>query len=413
MILFLKNFSSLGLASGLSRVSTLLIVPFLTRAFTPAQFGQWEIVMLSILIISNLSSARYENAIVLAKSDREYNAIVSLCMMLSLILCLLFSILVFTAGKFYFSFIELIHLPLIFLGSFLASLYLIISQAQCRFEYFKSMAMSRVIFILVPCLANLTILALPKDYMTSTNLIITSVLGSFIALIGIYFFQIKNIPNFFYLGKSPDIKEAAKNYSDLPKKNFFAWVCEFCQENLRLIILSKHWGPAFAGHFAITMKGLKAPMAIFSTPLLQIFFPKMKKMNEEHPEKLFGFMLKFLGIYTLCSAPFFILLYCYVDQIFLFLFGKGWVEAGTYFKILFPWFYVKFLTAPLSSIYVVLKKFDTHLKISSFFNLLLIGLYIYLPTAITISEALIWINRIGICYALVFTVYYLVLAKKA
>ena len=92
-------------------MATLLVIPFLTRAFTPEDLGQWEILILSIVIISNLAPIRYENGIVVTKDD-QYHALTNLCFFIAFPVSLLLSAIAYFVGKVHFDFLTVSYFDL-------------------------------------------------------------------------------------------------------------------------------------------------------------------------------------------------------------------------------------------------------------------------------------------------------------
>ena len=62
-----------------------LIYPFLTNTISPGNLAEWFIWLNFLIIISSYSSLRYEDAIVIAKSDKEAKDLASLSLLISFI----------------------------------------------------------------------------------------------------------------------------------------------------------------------------------------------------------------------------------------------------------------------------------------------------------------------------------------
>jgi O-antigen/teichoic acid export membrane protein len=65
-------------------------------------------------------------------------------------------------------------------------------------------------------------------------------------------------------------------------------------------------------------------------------------------------------------------LFLYGEQIFSFIFGENWKEAGLYSEIMAPWLMINFILSPISQIPTVLKRQKTFFILSSITTLVLI-----------------------------------------
>ena len=88
----LKDVSFVAGGTVISQGIAILVLPILSRIYTPADFGIAAVFASAITILSHISGLRYYLAIPLPKSDRYANAVIVLSLLVqfifSLVLCL-------------------------------------------------------------------------------------------------------------------------------------------------------------------------------------------------------------------------------------------------------------------------------------------------------------------------------------
>ena len=73
---------------------------------------------------------------------------------------------------------------------------------------------------------------------------------------------------------------------------------------------------------------------------------------------------------------FFVVFYLFAPSLFAFIFGDEWRLSGDYAKILTPYFYLAFVTAPLTHLFYILERTSIYLLIQGLLLCsILIGLY--------------------------------------
>lgn len=81
-------------------VISLITLPIITRIYDPAAFGNFQIMLSSVGLLSVISSFRYEMAIILPRSQSEANAVYTLSLVLLVIFTLIVSLILFLFGQF-------------------------------------------------------------------------------------------------------------------------------------------------------------------------------------------------------------------------------------------------------------------------------------------------------------------------
>ena len=73
----------------------------------------------------------------------------------------------------------------------------------------------------------------------------------------------------------------------------------------------------------------------------------------------------------------FVIFYVFAPDIFSFAFGQEWFDAGIYARILTPYFFLAFITIPLTHLFYILERTGTYLAIQALLLIsVLAGLYL-------------------------------------
>lgn len=103
------------------------------------------------------------------------------------------------------------------------------------------------------------------------------------------------------------------------------------------------------GQYSLSFRVLQVPFRFFSMPMSQVFFTEIanRKRNNVNIESLYKkTFLMLLGV----SLPFSLILLFYAPDLFSFIFGESWREAGRICITILPWIIVDFIRAPLMQV---------------------------------------------------------------
>ena len=75
---YIKQIATLMSGTLFSQALMLLIIPILTRIYTPAEFGVYSLFFSITMIVGLVSSLKYDQAIMLPKDDKDANALMFL-----------------------------------------------------------------------------------------------------------------------------------------------------------------------------------------------------------------------------------------------------------------------------------------------------------------------------------------------
>ena len=123
------------------------------------------------------------------------------------------------------------------------------------------------------------------------------------------------------------------------------------------LLFSIFFGPIIVGFYSIAISVVSMPMTLIGNAIGQVFFQKaseeknktgnIKNIVTELHQDLFK-----LGIFPT------LLLIILGPLLFSLIFGEAWLTAGHFAAILAPWFFLVFISSPLSTLFSVLEKVE-------------------------------------------------------
>jgi O-antigen/teichoic acid export membrane protein len=124
---------------------------------------------------------------------------------------------------------------------------------------------------------------------------------------------------------------------------------------LPLFLIGMRHGALAAGLFALTQRVLAAPISLLAASVLEVF-----KRQSVHEFQTLGnckqsYRYTFKVLMLLGLAPSLVLLF-FSPQLFAWVFGPAWREAGQLAQILAPLYFLNFVASPLSYVFFVTGK---------------------------------------------------------
>jgi len=364
---FLVNVLKLVSGSVLAQALGILLIPIITRIYSPDDFGVLQLFTAISGIVAALSCLSYQLSIMLPKKDEDAANIVVLCVILIVITSAISGIIsIFFADQIG----QVLNTPqisnyLIFLSPviFLNGLFFVMNYWLSRKLRYGTIAYSRVSNSAVSKLTQIGIgCAFASPLGLIFGLVVGYVTADFLMLRGG-----KNDLDSFKHVSAIKIKELSARYKDFPLFSSWSTVANSISTQTPSFMLAFFYGTAVVGQYGLANMAVNLPMGIVGAAIGQVFFQKaseqknmvgsIKNVVSEVHKKLVS-----IGIFPM------LVLMILSEEIFSFVFGAEWSIAGTYAKILIPWTFLVFISSPLSTLFSVLEK----QKVGLSFNLTLL-----------------------------------------
>jgi O-antigen/teichoic acid export membrane protein len=373
----LRSASILISGTVIAQLISILLQPFLRRFFSPESFGIYSVYMSLVGIIIVISSLRYDDAIVLPKTDKESANVLSLALLLSFIFDLLLFVIVMIMGKKLITFLNLPSnfpvriLYIIPLSAFLYNSYQCINYWLIRKRKFYSVSVNKLFRRSSEGISQVTFALIKR----SNGLIYSDIIGQSVNVITVIFQTVKNGLTFRFVSLAK-LKYVFKKYRDFPKFNLIPAFMSTCSYMLPPIFINKFFSSESAGFFDLAKLLLSVPLALvatsFSSVLLQKVSEKFNKrqsfLSELRPVILIVSFISFIEIVAIIL---------FGESLFRIIFGDTWIFSGLISKIMVWSFTFNFMVSTFTTIFVSMRKIKTYSVYQLFYFIAILSLVLF------------------------------------
>ncbi len=352
---FVRNVLTLMTGTTIAQAIPVLVTPILTRMYSPKDFGVAALFLSITSIFGVIANGRYELAIVLPVEDEDAINITALAILISasLSIFLLLIVIIFNNQIAVLLNSQEIRPWLFFapLAIFLTGLFNALNYFHVRIKSFKKIAAANVYKSVVLAVVRLGLGFLKTG---AAGLISGQILSNLTGNSTLALDLIKNRKLLSKINRA-DIKRLAKRYIDFPKFSTWSSLANTLSYNLTNIFISTVYSSSTLGFYSMGNTAIGMPSSLVGNAVGQVFFEKANEEKNRTGCAVHTFNSTFRGL-LLIALPTFVILYFIVEDLFAFVFGEEWRVAGQYAKIMLPLFFIRFVTAPISTINSVFEK---------------------------------------------------------
>jgi lipopolysaccharide exporter len=322
------------------------LAPIISRLFEPDDFGVFGSFSSVLSIVGVAVTLQYSMAIMLPKEDKEAANIFAVSLMSSLII----SLASLFVGLFFADFLlKLLNAPKSKWLLWLLPLAIFVSgvnqsfQAWCvRRKAFKKTASSQI--VRAGCVNALQI-ATGLAQAGSGGLITSSVIANGCSTINLSLQVISDKKLITESLKWNHILLLAKEYRDFPLYSATQNLLNALAQGLPVLLLAHFYGVGIAGAYAFGSRMLQVPYNLILIAFRQVFFQKASETYNQGQE-IFTLFIKATSCLAALSIPIAIMFFFWASEIFSFLFGSNWREAGLFAGWLVLWLSVGVCITP-------------------------------------------------------------------
>ncbi|MCK5693012.1 MAG: oligosaccharide flippase family protein, partial [Bacteroidales bacterium] len=344
---FFRNVATLISGTSLAQVFSVVIYIILAKIYTEEDFGVFGLYMNILNITVIFSTAKYELAILLPKSERESVNLLGLSGLISVIVSLVLLVIVVSMNGMICSWLgsEEISVWLYFipLSTLMVGWFTSFRNFSNRQKRYKLIAGANI-------------------GQSVSNSLLKLGLGFLIAgaaglISGVIFGQLVGFLVFFIAHwringsktswiKWSEMKRLAKQYILFPKYNMWQGLINNLSGAFPVFILSSYFSIGIAGLYTFGYMILYRPVSLVANAFYQVMFQRFVEKKHDNrairPE-----VLLFLKRTTQVLLLPFIVSGIFLPEIFGFIFEDKWIEAGRYAQIILPWIFMVSLVMPL------------------------------------------------------------------
>lgn len=362
---FLSNVMTLLGGNILAQILTIGAAPILSRLYMREDFGIFGLYLSISAVIGGVASWQYSQAIMLPSEDDESINIVALSGLIVIGMSLL-SLIVAVIWKDRIA--GILNAPLLAQWIWLIPGYVMLTGfndiLSCWFsrkKNFRYIAGARIVNAFTHNCAKI-IFAL-FTFLKAGGLIIGQLTGLLMVILILKCkFWRDNKELIQSSVKFPKIKEKLRRYSKFPKYQSWAILVNRLSTHLPVIILGYFFAPVVVGLYFFSYRILGMPVSMISGAIGKVFFQRVAEENNLKGHYR-GILIKtLLGLFVIGIIPF-LIIGIFGPEIFSFVFGAKWCEAGEYVQILAPFFLLMFAVSPLTTALVISEKQELILMI--------------------------------------------------
>lgn len=396
----LKNMALLTGGTAIAQAIGFGVSPILSRLFTDNDYGEYGIFTSIVSYLVVVSCLRLEQAIVIPKSDDEARSIAQWSIKLNTIVALLtFGICCFGLVLFEFSpFFILIGPTVFFMG-----LINTFNYYSTRQKTYKINSQSRIITSIAIAATAVLMGFLNSG---SAGLIIGMLLGQVFG--GIYLF-VKIYKEIYKSSNSLAWSELRKKYKQFIFINTPHALFDLTEVYGVILLMGFFFEDSFIGAYFFAFRILKAPIGLIGSSIFQVFYRESSARVADKIGLLKLFKKLVMQLTAFSFVPF-LVLGLFGEELFLFVFGNDWGEAGVISSFFALWFWLNFIANPVSCIPIIMNKqpfsfaiavFNTIIRLTIIFIAGLEGDFYILIYGFAISQALIMLFNLLWYYYLV------------
>ena len=335
----------------MAQVISFAFMPILTRLYTPSEFGLYSLFFAISSMIGLVSSLRYEQAIVLPKSNRDAQALV----FLSIVVTLFFSVISSLVIWLFYDYILEYFNGNAYLVWLLAPSILIIGMVQIfdvystREQIYKKIAFVRM----TESITTISTQGVSRYLFLLDGLIVGKILSNLFSLyLFCYFHFKKQTLGLKYLTKRR-LKANIKRYESFPKYFTLSSLLNSFSQQVPIFLFTLLFSPAIAGFYSLTARVMQVPILLIASSTRSVFYQKASEMYANGENIIPLYLKTTLGLTKLFVVPLVIILF-WGQDIFVFVFGLEWIESGVIAQITIIWFMFVFISPPTSAMYNIL-----------------------------------------------------------
>ena len=341
---FLLNVITLVSGSAISQGILLTATPFLTRFYTPEEFGIFALYIAVVGIISVIASWKYELAIMLPKKEDDAHALLFLSVIITFITSILIFVLIFIFNDFITRNITnfATFMWLVPLGVLITGLLQVFTAWSTRKEFFKPISSARIAQSISTSLGQIY---LKFNNLLSPGLIWGNLLGTLFSLLVLIFYTIKKHTIQLKLISSERVISNMIRYKDFPKYQSFSVLINSFSQHLPVILLTYFYQSEIAGFYMLTHRALNTPARLIGGSVRQVYYQRASKLFSENKSIKQLLQKTTIGIAKVSIIPY-LILGILGRIIFTIIFGSEWFVSGIYAQILIIFIFVLTINPP-------------------------------------------------------------------
>ena len=342
--------------TAIAQAIPLLLSPVLSRLYDPEDFATLALFMSVASMLGVVSTARYELAIMLPKSQRDAMNVLMLSIgiavlvsVFSLVLILIFhdDILRLFSAPELSVWLYFVPLMVLFMG-----VYQSFNYWSTRNKTFTRNSVSRISQSVGMSAVNLSLGAVGAG---PAGLVSGSFTGQFIAALVLSWNAILHPRDWRKNFSYDSIRLNAVKYSSFARINTPHAFVDTLQDHGIVFIIIYYFSKVVLGSYSFAYRVLKAPVGLIGSSMYQVFYQKASSTYHEGGD-IRPMLVRIYRNLFLLGLPVFLVLFLFSPEIFSFVFSEKYRTAGEIAQLLMPWLFLNFMVMPVTCIAIVVNR---------------------------------------------------------
>ncbi|TAL59864.1 MAG: hypothetical protein EPN85_08495 [Bacteroidetes bacterium] len=369
---YFKNFVLLFTGNSVSQLIPFLLAPVIGRIFSPEELAVQENFIAIASMLAIVAAGRYEIAFVLLKTQGKANNLFALTLIILACVSLLSFILIFFSEEIaawykdeelgeYIVFVAPVVL--------LLGLNNILIQWMIRMGKYSWVSGARITQSVIQYGGYAT---LGYFGWGVYGLIIALLIGNLSPALLLIFPSLRNFNRQDV--NSREMSSVAHEYKDFPIINsIHAFTDLFATQFLLYWIITRHYGPAALGLFAIMTRYLRGPMTLIGSAVGQLYYREASQAKNSG-QSIIPIYNKSVLIAAAAAVPAMAIVFFFGPDIFALYLGEKWRMAGEYARIMAPALILISIVSPVSATPLIYQKQKTAFILSTAGYIVSLGL---------------------------------------
>lgn len=352
----------------IAQIFSYLLAPIITRLYLPEEAAEMGLYVRIIGIGATIATLRYELAIPIIKSDSHSFRIYRFALRIVLNVFLISFIAIIVPTLFAENASDRLFYLLIPVGIGLLAFSNLGTNWSIRNKFFNTISISKISNSLTGNLSKVGLGFLNMGYI---GLILGVVIG--LLLSAIFFFRDFGTSKKEHQISSKSTRNylLAKQYDEFPKINLPHTLLDLGRDLLVVFIIWQLFSKADYGLYNHSYQMLRIPLVLAGASIGQVFFQKCAEMYHKGEDIMHLAKKSVLILFLLSIVPFSIIFF-FGEELFTYVFGEEWRGAGVFSEIMAPWFMVNFVSSPISTLPLVLRRQKSFFLLSIFGSTMLV-----------------------------------------
>jgi len=350
---YIRNIVTVFSGTAMAQAVPILLTPILSRLYTPEDFGIYALAMSIGVCAAAIAASQYNHGIMLEKEEHDAKQVVVISSFITLSISLISLIVLFVIiFGFHISSLEDIKSACILLPIyvFFTGVISSFSYWNNRNKQYKVISKARVISAVVTAVSQVFLAFIFR--VTPFFLLFGLVSGQFCSFLYLFFSTSELHKGLFISLSFSRLKLFGVKHKQFLTFTSFADLLNILLLQLPVFILTRLVGATQTGQFALSNKLLAMPVRFISSSVGEVFRQRAIDEYVQCGNCYKVFFQTFKGLLLLSVIPFAVL-FLFAPDLFAFVFGEVWREAGVFTRIMTPMFFFKFTVSPLTYIYYI------------------------------------------------------------